>query len=46
LAEHQGDPLITQYVGTAIMQLLQAAGIDMEAMQKQAREMQQKAAVK
>jgi hypothetical protein len=31
LAEHQGDPLITQYVGTAIMQLLQAAGIDMEA---------------
>jgi len=44
LAEHQGDPLITQYVGTAIMQLLQAAGIDMEAMQKQAQEMQQKAA--
>ena len=46
LAEHQDYPLITQYVGTAIMQLLQAAGIDMEAMQKQAREMQQKAAVK
>ena len=40
LAEHQGDPLITQYVGTAIMQLLQAAGIDMEAMQKQAKAMQ------
>jgi hypothetical protein len=41
LAEHQGDPLITQYVGAAIVKLLDAAGIDMEAMQKQARELQQ-----
>ncbi|KAL3826916.1 hypothetical protein ACHAXA_005996 [Cyclostephanos tholiformis] len=41
LAEHQGDPLITQYVGAAIVRLLECAGIDMEAMQKQARELQQ-----
>ena len=41
LAEHQGDPLIAQYVGAAILKLLDAAGIDVEAMQKQARELQQ-----
>ncbi|KAL3760906.1 hypothetical protein ACHAWU_009585 [Discostella pseudostelligera] len=40
MAEHQGDPLITQYVGSAIMKLLQSAGIDMEALQKQAMSMQ------
>mmetsp|Transcript_36008 Transcript_36008/g.77628 ORF Transcript_36008/g.77628 Transcript_36008/m.77628 type:complete len:347 (+) Transcript_36008:58-1098(+) len=34
LAEHQGDPLITQYVGAAMMKLLTSAGIDMEALQK------------
>lgn len=33
MAEHQGDPLITQYVGTAMIRLLQSAGIDTEAMQ-------------
>eukprot|EP00579_Thalassiosira_antarctica_P015314 CAMPEP_0201932134 /NCGR_PEP_ID=MMETSP0903-20130614/28827_1 /ASSEMBLY_ACC=CAM_ASM_000552 /TAXON_ID=420261 /ORGANISM="Thalassiosira antarctica, Strain CCMP982" /LENGTH=347 /DNA_ID=CAMNT_0048471659 /DNA_START=29 /DNA_END=1072 /DNA_ORIENTATION=- len=32
LAEHQGDPLINQYVGAAMMKLLQSAGIDMEAL--------------
>ena len=29
LAEHQGDPLINQYVGSAMVKLLQSAGIDM-----------------
>lgn len=33
LAEHQGDPLINQYVGAAMMKLLQSAGIDMQALQ-------------
>ncbi len=32
LAEHQGDPLISQYVGTAMMKLLEAAGIDLAAL--------------
>jgi hypothetical protein len=41
LAEHQNDPLITQYVGSAIVRLLQSAGIDMEALQKQAQQLQQ-----
>lgn len=36
MAEHQGDPLITQYVGAAMMKLLESAGIDMGALQKQA----------
>lgn len=40
MAEHQGDPLITQYVGAAMVKLLQSAGIDMEALQKQAMEAQ------
>lgn len=35
LAEHQSDPLITQYVGSAMIQLLKSAGIDVEAMQRQ-----------
>lgn len=38
MAEHQGDPLISQYVGGAMMKLLQSAGIDMEALQKQAQQ--------
>lgn len=38
LAEHQGDPLITQYVGSAMMKLLQSAGIDLAGMQRQAAE--------
>ena len=29
LAEHQGDPLINQYVGSAMVKLLHSAGIDM-----------------
>lgn len=40
MAEHQGDPLITQYVGAAMVKLLQSAGIDMAALQKQAQEPQ------
>ena len=34
MAEHQGDPLITQYVGSSMMKLLEAAGIDMQALQQ------------
>lgn len=34
LAEHQGDPLINQYVGAAMMKLIQSAGIDMEVLQR------------
>lgn len=41
LAEHQGDPLINQYVGAAMMKLLQCAGIDMGELQKQAQQAQQ-----
>jgi hypothetical protein len=40
LAEHQNDPLITQYVGSAILRLLQSAGIDMEALQRQVQQQQ------
>lgn len=36
LAEHQGDPLISQYVGSAMMKLMEAAGIDLTALQEQA----------
>lgn len=36
MAEHQGDPLITQYVGAAMMKLLESAGIDVSALQQQA----------
>lgn len=35
MAEHQGDPLITQYVGSAMMKLLESAGIDVEGLQGQ-----------
>ena len=35
LAEHQGDPLISQYVGAAMMKLMEAAGIDLGAFQQQ-----------
>ena len=38
MAEHQGDPLITQYVGVGMVKLLHSAGIDMEALQKQAQQ--------
>jgi hypothetical protein len=40
LAEHQNDPLITQYVGSAILRLLQSAGINMEALQRQVQQQQ------
>ncbi|KAL7545973.1 hypothetical protein ACHAWF_009323 [Thalassiosira exigua] len=33
MAEHQADPLISQYVGAAMVRLLQSAGIDVGAMQ-------------
>mmetsp|Transcript_14100 Transcript_14100/g.21180 ORF Transcript_14100/g.21180 Transcript_14100/m.21180 type:complete len:324 (+) Transcript_14100:85-1056(+) len=36
LAEHQGDPLISQYVGAAMMKLMESAGIDLAALQQQA----------
>jgi len=34
LAEHQNDPLIQQYMGTAMSRLLYAAGVDMPGMMK------------
>ena len=34
MAEHQADPLVAQYMGGAMMRLLQAAGIDLQAMQE------------
>ena len=46
LAEHQGDPLINQYVGSAMMKLLQSAGIDMGELQKQAQQAQTQQAQK
>jgi len=33
LAEHQNDPLVSQYVGSAMMLLLKTAGIDMAAIE-------------
>ena len=36
LAEHQGDPLISQYVGSAMLKLMESAGIDLAALQQQA----------
>ncbi len=36
LAEHQGDPLISQYVGAAMLKLMESAGIDVAALQQQA----------
>merc|ERR1719296_398321 len=35
MAEHQNDALVAQYIGSAMMRLLQAAGIDMAALQQQ-----------
>jgi hypothetical protein len=34
MSEHQNDPLIGQYVGSAMFQIMNAAGIDMSAIQK------------
>lgn len=39
MSEHQNDPLIGQYVGSAMMQLMKAAGIDMSDIQKAAEAM-------
>lgn len=35
MAEHQMDPLVTQYMGGAMVKLLQAAGIDLAGLQQQ-----------
>lgn len=34
MAEHQSDPLIAQYISSAMMQVLKSAGIDMSEIQK------------
>jgi hypothetical protein len=34
MAEHQSDPLVAQYVGTAMMKIMTAAGLDMHGNQK------------
>lgn len=34
MAEHQNDPLVAQYIGTAMMKLLTAAGLDMNSLQQ------------
>eukprot|EP00560_Eucampia_antarctica_P007864 CAMPEP_0197824916 /NCGR_PEP_ID=MMETSP1437-20131217/2101_1 /TAXON_ID=49252 ORGANISM="Eucampia antarctica, Strain CCMP1452" /NCGR_SAMPLE_ID=MMETSP1437 /ASSEMBLY_ACC=CAM_ASM_001096 /LENGTH=270 /DNA_ID=CAMNT_0043424723 /DNA_START=170 /DNA_END=982 /DNA_ORIENTATION=+ len=34
MAEHQNDTLVAQYIGSAMMRLLQSAGIDMAAAQR------------
>ncbi len=39
LAEHQNDPLVGQYVGTAMMKILEIAGIDMNEIEKAAKAM-------
>lgn len=36
MSEHQNDPLIGQYVGSAMFQLMKAAGIDMSEIQRAA----------
>lgn len=39
MAEHQNDPLVGQYVGTAMMKILESAGIDMNEIEKAAQAM-------
>ena len=39
MAEHQNDPLVSQYVGAAMMQILKSAGIDMSEIEKAAKAM-------
>lgn len=34
MTEHQADPLVAQYVGTAMMKIMTAAGLDMKGMLK------------
>lgn len=36
MAEHQSDPLVAQYIGSAMIQILKTAGIDMSEVQKAA----------
>lgn len=36
MSEHQNDPLIAQYIGSAMMQILKSAGIDMSDVQQAA----------
>jgi hypothetical protein len=36
MAEHQSDPLISQYVGQAMMNVLEKAGLNMQQIQKDA----------
>jgi len=36
MSEHQGDPLIAQYISTGMMKVLTSAGLDMGAIQKAA----------
>lgn len=42
ISEHQNDPLIGQYIGSSMMRLCDAAGIDMTAIQKAAEAMNTK----
>lgn len=37
MAEHQTDPLIGQYIGSAMMKVLQSAGVDLSAAMQQAK---------
>jgi hypothetical protein len=39
MAEHQNDPLVSQYVGAAMMQILKSAGIDMSEIEAAANAM-------
>lgn len=32
MSEHEGDPLIAEYAGSAMVKMWQAAGLDMSAM--------------
>lgn len=41
MAEHQTDPLVMQYMGGAMIKLMQAAGIDLAALQQQQQQQQQ-----
>lgn len=34
MAEHQNDPLVAQYIGTAMMQILKVAGLDASVQQQ------------
>jgi predicted Fe-Mo cluster-binding NifX family protein len=38
MAEHQTDPLIGKYIGSAMMKVLQSAGVDLSAAMQQAKD--------